>query len=45
MPYLVTEINTNSDLLILLDDGDDIGYPIRVLFFPDKIGVYKFFDF
>ena len=39
------EINANSDLPIFLGDGDDIGYPIRVLFFPDEIGVYKLLDF
>ena len=42
---LITKINANSDLPIFLDNGDDIGYPIRVLFFPDKIGVYKLLDF
>jgi len=39
------EINTNSDLPILLGDRDDIGHPIRVLFFSDKTGVYKLLDF
>jgi len=38
------EINTNQDFFILLSDGDDIGYPIRVLFFPDKTEDYKLLD-
>ena len=38
-------INANSDLPILLGDGDDISHPIRVLFFPDETGVYKLLDF
>ena len=41
----ITEINANSNLPILLGDGDDIGYPIRVLFFPDETGVYELLDF
>ena len=41
----ITKINADSDLPILLSDGDDIGYPSRVLFFPDEIGVYKLLDF
>jgi len=36
MPYLDHEINTNPDLPIFLGNRDDIGYPIRVLFFPNK---------
>jgi len=42
---LITKINANPDLTILLGDGDNISYPIRVLLFPDEIRVYKFFDF
>ena len=41
----ITVVNTDPDLSILLGDRDDIGYPIRVLFFPDEIGVYKILDF
>jgi len=41
----ITKINANSDLRILLSDGDDISHLIRVLFFPDEIGVYKLLDF
>jgi len=39
------EINANPDLSIFLGDGDDISYPIRVLFIPDETGVYKLRDF
>ena len=39
------KININPNLPILLGDEDDIGNPIRVLFFPDEIGVYKLLDF
>jgi len=41
----IIKINTNPDLPILHGKGDDIGYPIRVLFFPDKTRVYKLLDF
>jgi len=41
----MTDVKANSDLPILLGNGDDIGYPIRVLFLPDKIEVYKLLDF
>jgi len=33
-----------QDLPILLSDGDDISYLIRLLFFPDEIGVYELLD-
>ena len=34
-----------QDLPILLSDGDDISYLIRVLFFPDETRVYELLDF
>ena len=39
------KINANPDLPILLSEGDDISYPVRVLFFPDETGVYELLDF
>jgi len=39
------KVDVNLDLPILLGDGYDVGYPIRVLFFPDVTGVYAFFNF
>jgi len=39
------KINANPDLPIFLGNGDDIGYPIGVLFLPDEARVYKLFDF
>ena len=39
------EINANSDLPILLSNGDNISHPIRMLFFSDKTGLYKLLDF
>ena len=38
-------MNVNPDLLIFLGNGDDVGYPIRVLFLPDETEVYKLLDF
>jgi len=35
------KVNTNLDLPILLDNRNDIGYPLRMLFLPDETGVYK----
>jgi len=39
------KINTNPDLPILLGKRDDIGYPIKALFFLDKTRVNKLLDF
>jgi len=41
----ITEVNADLDLSILLGDGNDVGYLVRILFFPDEIGVYELFDF
>jgi len=37
------KIDSNLNLLVLLGDENDVGYPVRVLFFLDEIRVYKFF--
>jgi len=39
------KIDPNSDLPILVGNGDDISHPIRVLFFPDETRVIKLLDF
>jgi len=36
----IAEIDENMNLSILLGDGHDVGYSVRVLFFPDETGVY-----
>src|SRR4051812_8502591 len=33
----IAKVDADSDLPILLGNGDDVGHPIRVLFFSDKL--------
>ena len=39
------KINANSDLPVFLGNRDDIGYPIRVFFFPEETKIYKLLNF
>ena len=41
----IMEVDANLDLSVLLEDGNNIGHPIRMLFFPDEARVYKLLDF
>ena len=39
------ENRCKSGSFCFLGNGDDIGYPIGVLFLPDEARVYELFDF
>jgi len=41
----IMEVDASLDFFILLGDGHDVGYPVRVLFFPDETRVYELFNF
>ena len=41
----IAEVNADPDLPVLLGDENNVGYPVRVLLFPDETGVYELFDF
>ena len=41
----IVKVYTNLNLFVLLEDGNNVAYLVRVLFFPDETGVYEFFDF
>ena len=38
-------VDVNSDLSVLLGNGNNIGHPTMMLLFSDEIRVYKLFDF
>jgi len=38
------KVDADSDLPILLGDRNDAGYPVKLLFFPDKTRVFELFD-
>jgi len=37
----IAEVDANLDLSILLGNGYNVGYLVRVMFFPHEIEVYK----
>jgi len=41
----IAEVYTNLAIPVLLEDGNNVGDPIRMLLLPDKTEVYELLDF
>jgi len=41
----IVKVDADLDLPVLLGDRNDVVYPVKVLFFPDEVRVYEFFNF
>lgn len=42
---MISEVDANPDIPILFCDGDNVCYPVLMLFLPDESGIYKLFYF